>query len=81
MAYAAGETLLEKYHIEKHLGQGAFGDVYLVKHIRLNVQRAIKVLKRNGLGVGSSDYHQAQVRFQLEAQLGARLNTPARRRP
>jgi len=70
------DLLLDKYHIEKTLGQGAFGEVYLVTHRVLGVARAVKVLKRDTPGLGSRDYSEAQARFQLEAQLGARLNTP-----
>ena len=65
------DLLLDKYHIEKTLGQGAFGEVYLVTHRVLGVARAVKVLKRDTPGLGSRDYSEAQARFQLEAQLGA----------
>ena len=76
MPYQPGDLLLDKYRIEKTLGQGAFGEVYLVMHRVLGVSRALKVLKRDAPGLGSSDYSEAQARFQLEAQLGAQLNAP-----
>ncbi len=79
MPYHPGDLLLDKYRIEKTLGQGAFGEVYLVTHKNLGVLRALKVLRRDAPGVGSYDYNEAQTRFQLEAQLGAQLNMPAAR--
>jgi serine/threonine protein kinase len=76
MAYQPGQEILNhKYRIEKLIGQGAYGDVYLVTHLGLNVLRAVKVLRRDAPGIGSTDFNHAQERFQLEAQLGARLNT------
>ena len=77
MPYKPGEVLLEAYRIEELIAEGSFGEVYRVTHLGLKVERAIKVLKRSAPGVGStafSDYHQ---RFQMEAQLGAELNTPS----
>ena len=76
MPFEPGDILLDKYRIEKTLGQGAFGEVYLVTHAVLGVTRAVKVLKRDAPGIGSNDYGEAQARFRLEAQLGAQLNAP-----
>ena len=77
MPYDPGYILLDKYRIEKPLGQGAFGEVYLVTHLQLNVLRVIKVLRRDAPGMDSDIYYgPPQARFKLEAQLGARLNSP-----
>ena len=76
MSYSPGDTLLDKYRIEAMIGQGAFGDVYRVMHINLKVPRAVKVLRRDAPGMGSTLYNNAQQRFLLEGQLGARLNSP-----
>ena len=76
MTYQPGDQLLDKYRIEARIGQGAFGDVYRVLHTSLKVTRALKVLRRDAPGIGSTQYTNAQERFQLEAQLGARLNSP-----
>jgi serine/threonine-protein kinase len=76
MPYTPGDTLLDKYKIEALIGQGAFGDVYRVTHIALRSPRAIKLLRRDASGTGSTLYKDTQQRFQLEAQLGARLQTP-----
>ena len=76
MPYTPGDLLLDKYIIQSLLGQGSFGEVYLVKHTVLQVQRAVKVLKHDAPGVGSTLFGDAQARFLLESRLGARLNTP-----
>ena len=76
MPYTPGDILLDKYRIQALLGQGAFGEVYLVTHLTLLVPRAIKVLRHDAPGVGSSLFGDAQARFLLESRLGARLNSP-----
>jgi eukaryotic-like serine/threonine-protein kinase len=76
MPYQPGDTLLNKYRIEALIGRGAFAEVYRVTHLQLDVTRAIKVLSRETPGVGSTEFNEFLGRFQLEAQLGAKLNSP-----
>ena len=77
MPYSIGETILNnKYRIEKLLGQGAFGAVYLATHLRLNVPRALKVIRHGEAGVGSTVFEETRQRFEQESRLGARLNHP-----
>jgi serine/threonine protein kinase len=76
MTYQPGEIILHKYRIEELIGRGAFAEVYRVTHLELNVPRALKVLHREAPGVGSTEFSDFQGRFQLEAQLGAKLNSP-----
>jgi len=60
MPYKPGDTLLNKYRTKAHLGQGAFGDVYLVTHIKLGTSWAVKVIRMDGQGLGSQDYQLAR---------------------
>jgi hypothetical protein len=76
MPFLPGDILLDKYRIEALIGQGSFGEVYRVTHIGLNVPRAVKILRKDAPGVGSTEFGDYRKRFQFEAQLGARLNTP-----
>ncbi len=76
MSYQPDELLLDTYCIEELIDDGSFGEVYRVTHLGLKVERAIKVLKRGAPGVGSTAFSDCQQRFEMEAQLGARLNTP-----
>ena len=76
MSYSPSDILFDKYRIEALIGQGAFGDVYRVTHLALRVTRAVKILRRDAPGMGSTLYNNAQQRFMLEGQLGARLKNP-----
>lgn len=76
MPYSPGDLLLKKYCIEALIGQGAFATVYHATHLALNAPRALKVLRRDAPGVGSTEYADFHTRFQLEAQLGAKLDHP-----
>ena len=69
-----GSTLLNKYKLERLLGQGAFAEVYLATHLELRQPRALKILRRDAPGLGSTEYTDFTARFMLEAQLGAKLD-------
>ena len=76
MPYSPGDLLLNKYRIESLIGQGAFAEVYHATHLALNAPRALKILRRDAPGVGTTEYTDFHARFQLEAQLGAKLDHP-----
>jgi len=76
MYYQPGDILLQKYRIVSLAGQGAFSEVYCALDTTLNVHRALKILRSDTPGLGSTQYGEYQNRFMLEAQLGARLNHP-----
>lgn len=76
MSYTQGVIILNKYRIEELIGCGAFAEVYCATHLALNAPRAIKILRKDAPGLGSTEYSNIQARFQLEAQLGARLDHP-----
>jgi len=59
------------YLIEKLIGEGGMGEVYLARHSTLDRQAAVKVLS----GRFSSD-HEWLVRFRREAKILARLDHP-----
>jgi serine/threonine protein kinase len=67
--FAENDIILKNYRIEKSIGQGAFGEVYLATHLGLNGLRAIKVLHRHETGVGSTEYEEYRDRFRQESQL------------
>jgi serine/threonine protein kinase len=65
--------LFNKYRIDAFIGQGAFARVYSATHLKLNAPRALKILKRDTPGLDTSEFYDYELRFELEAQLGARL--------
>ena len=73
MTYEPNDILLNKYRVEKLLGEGACAKVYLATHKGLQAPRALKILRKDAPGLGSTDIDEFRRRFQLEAQLGAKL--------
>jgi len=63
--------IIGRYTIQRLLGQGAMGQVYLAHDPLLKRPVAIKVVRKNDEG-----YDLALVRFQREAEFSARLNHP-----
>ncbi len=45
-----GQVIRDTYEVERFLGQGAFAEVYRVKH-RFLGRQAMKVFKRVGMGL------------------------------
>ena len=57
-------------------GGGGFGEVYLATHLQQQLPRALKVLRRDALGMGETLYKEIRLRFLIEAQIGAKLDHP-----
>lgn len=67
-----GSIIADKYRIEKLLGQGGMGQVYLVAHTQLDKYFALKVMRLEGAKENSKDL----VRFNREAKVLAKLSHP-----
>lgn len=68
---AAGTILMDKYRVERKLGEGGMGSVWLVRHIRLDEPRALKVI-----GEGIAGDPRIRARFEQEARILAKLKHP-----
>ncbi len=68
---APGRILFNRYLVEKKLGEGGMGTVWLVRHIELDVLRALKLIVS---GIAFDPLPQA--RFKREARVMARLSHP-----
>ena len=77
MSLQPGQRILhDTYEVEEMIGRGAFAAVYRVRHVRLHLLRAVKVMSREDPGVGSTDYNLHRLRFEQEAYIGASLRHP-----
>jgi serine/threonine-protein kinase len=65
------ERRLGRYHLDRLIGSGGFGAVYLARHVDLGVWRAIKVLHED-----VADDAGIRTRFLHEARIAARLSHP-----
>jgi D-xylose ABC transporter substrate-binding protein len=74
--FSENDIILKNYRIEKSIGQGAFGEVHLATHLGLNGKRAVKVLLRDEVGIGSTEYDEYRNRFRQESQLMEWFNHP-----
>ena len=66
-----GSVIGGNYHIEKKLGEGGMGAVYLATHVKMGRKSAIKVMAQSM----ASD-NEAIARFNREATNAARINHP-----
>ncbi len=64
-----GEVFLGRYRIERRLGAGGMGTVWLVTHLTLDVPRALKLIT-----AGVATNPSARTRFRREARVMARLS-------
>jgi serine/threonine-protein kinase len=66
-----GSVIADRYHIEKKLGEGGMGAVYLGEHVKMGRKSAIKVMTQS-----MANDPEAIARFNREAANAARINHP-----
>lgn len=66
-----GSVIADRYHIEKKLGEGGMGAVYLGQHVKMGRKSAIKVMAQS-----MANDPEAIARFNREAANAARINHP-----
>jgi serine/threonine-protein kinase len=64
------------YHLQRRIGHGGMGEVWLARHNLLARPAAIKLIRRDALGVSPSAQNEAIMRFEREAQITADLESP-----
>jgi eukaryotic-like serine/threonine-protein kinase len=74
--HARPTRTLGRYEIERELGKGAMGTVYLGRDPKINRVVAIKAIPL-AEEFGESDLQEARARFFREAEMAGRLNHPA----
>ncbi|MCL4206383.1 MAG: protein kinase [Pirellulaceae bacterium] len=70
----AGDNITERYTVERQLGSGGFGRVYLCVDGESGSRVAVKVLRPDRMA--RADWEQLVVRFRQEAQVLAELEHP-----
>lgn len=71
---AVGDTIEERYRVVRPIGVGGMGHVFLVDHVRLQKQLALKVLSPEVLELEGGEAQKA--RFLREARAASRLQHP-----
>jgi serine/threonine-protein kinase len=66
-----GQVIFGRYRVERMLGHGGMGTVWLVRHIQLDAPRALKLLVSN-----TASDPLTRERFRREARIMARLSHP-----
>jgi CHASE2 domain-containing sensor protein/predicted Ser/Thr protein kinase len=64
-----------RYQVERHLGRGGMGDVYLVRDTIINRQAALKTVRPDA-DLDARQVIELRQRFYLEAQHAGKLNHP-----
>jgi serine/threonine protein kinase len=67
----AGEVIFGKYRLIERIGEGGMGTVWRVRHLDLETDRALKVIRPE-----IAQHTQGWTRFQSEARLMERINHP-----
>jgi serine/threonine protein kinase len=66
-----GATISGRFRLERLLGRGSMGSVWLARHLTLDVDVAVKFID-----AAFRDQKDHRGRFALEAQAAARINSP-----
>ena len=66
-----GQILFDRYLVQRQLGKGGMGTVWLVRHLGFDSDRALKLIIS-----GIAQDQQMQARFKREARIMDRLNHP-----
>ena len=64
------------YTLERQLGSGAMGEVWLARHALLARPSAVKLIRQEALQANSSAREMLEQRFQREAQATSQLRSP-----
>lgn len=68
--------IINQYRIVKQLGKGALVEVFLATHTFLNIDRAIKVLRKDTPNFTPKLFEDYSSRYKVEWQLAARVKHP-----
>ncbi|HEY4120373.1 MAG TPA: serine/threonine-protein kinase [Byssovorax sp.] len=67
----AGRTISGKYRLERKLGQGGMGQVWIARHLQLDADVALKLLATD-----EASSPEARARFEREARAAAAVKSP-----
>jgi len=70
-----GEIIDKRYRIEKILGSGAMGDVYLATDLKLQRLVAFKTIKLSAIST-KTNFNDVKIRFEREARTAAKMQHP-----
>ncbi len=66
-----GQIIFDRYKVERELGEGGMGSVWLVRHLELDADRALKLIVAE---IAADE--QVRARFKREARVMAKLTHP-----
>src|SRR5574338_1473067 len=77
VALPGGQLLADRYFLEKRLGRGAMGQVYLARDKKFDTRRvAVKTVRQDVLNSDDLQEGEAIARFEREAQAAASIQHP-----
>lgn len=77
LSLPGGQLIAERYFLEKRLGKGAMGQVFLARDIKFETRRvALKTVRQDILSSDDLQEGEAILRFEREAQAAASIQHP-----